>query len=133
MVFAPSPPRSVLANLRPVNPQKTTLTRYLPGQEIRFDDWGIDVVVGASQKGLSTPPGLSITVVSQKALKVLADRKTPVASYFASYNRWLPIMKSYEAGTPAYFATPPVVRLFTPPSPFARLGDPDLWTVPLRT
>ena len=78
-----------------------------------MDDWGIDVVIGASQKGLSTPPGLSVTVVSQKALKVLANRKTPVAAYFASYKRWLPIMQSYEAGTPAYFATPPVVRTLT--------------------
>lgn len=78
-------------------------------EEIRFDDWNIDVVVGASQKGISTPPGLSITCVSQKALAVLEARKTPVASYFGSYKRWLPIMKSYEAGSPAYFATPPVV------------------------
>lgn len=56
-------------------------------EEIRQDDWNIDVVVGASQKGLSTPPGLSITSVSKKALTVLDNRKTPVASYFASYKR----------------------------------------------
>ncbi|KAL8291547.1 hypothetical protein RQP46_002525 [Phenoliferia psychrophenolica] len=81
-------------------------------EEIRMDAWGIDVIIGASQKGLSTPPGLSVTVVSQKALKVLADRKTPVAAYFASYKRWLPIMQSYEAGAPAYFATPPVNLIY---------------------
>ena len=39
-------------------------------EEIRFDDWGLDVVLTASQKGLSTPPGLSILVASQKAIKV---------------------------------------------------------------
>ncbi|KAM0750801.1 PLP-dependent transferase, partial [Meredithblackwellia eburnea MCA 4105] len=81
-------------------------------EEIQMDKWGIDVVVGASQKGLSTPPGLSVTVVSQKALAVLENRKTPVASYFANYKRWLPIMQSYEAGTPGYFATPPVNLIY---------------------
>lgn len=39
-------------------------------EEIRMDAWGIDVVLTASQKGLGAPPGLSIVVASQKALKV---------------------------------------------------------------
>lgn len=39
-------------------------------EEIRMDDWNIDVVLSASQKGLGAPPGLSIVVASQKALKV---------------------------------------------------------------
>ncbi|GAA6036752.1 hypothetical protein JCM8097_003460 [Rhodosporidiobolus ruineniae] len=81
-------------------------------EEIRMDDWQIDVVVGASQKGISVPPGLSITALSQKALKVLENRKTPVSSYFASYKRWLPIMESYEKGTPGYFATPSVNLIY---------------------
>lgn len=77
-----------------------------------MDEWQIDAVVGASQKGISVPPGLSITALSQKALKVLESRKTPVASYFASYRRWLPIMESYEKGTPGYFATPSVNLIY---------------------
>ncbi|TNY24380.1 PLP-dependent transferase [Rhodotorula diobovata] len=81
-------------------------------EEIRMDEWQIDAVVGASQKGISVPPGLSITALSQKALKVLESRKTPVASYFASYRRWLPIMESYEKGTPGYFATPSVNLIY---------------------
>lgn len=59
-------------------------------EEIRMDDWGIDVVVSASQKGLSCPPGLSVTCASEKAIKVLENRKTKVTSYFASWARWLP-------------------------------------------
>ncbi|GAA6049362.1 hypothetical protein JCM3770_007308 [Rhodotorula araucariae] len=81
-------------------------------EEIRMDEWQIDAVVGASQKGISVPPGLSITALSQKALKVLETRKTPVSSYFASYKRWLPIMESYEKGTPGYFATPSVNLIY---------------------
>ena len=55
-------------------------------EEIRFDDWSIDVVIGASQKGLSTPPGLSITCVSKKALTVLDNRK--VSSEICYKVRW---------------------------------------------
>lgn len=40
-------------------------------EEIRMDDWGVDVVLTASQKGLGAPPGLSILVASEKAIKVL--------------------------------------------------------------
>lgn len=31
---------------------------------------------------------------------------------FSSLHRWLPIMKAYEAGKPAYFATPPVNLIY---------------------
>ncbi|KAG8744174.1 hypothetical protein FRC10_010640 [Ceratobasidium sp. 414] len=81
-------------------------------EEIRMDDWGIDVVISATQKGLGTPPGLSVVCASQQALKVLGDRKTPVTSYFASWKRWLPIMQAYEKGNPMYFATPPVNLIY---------------------
>ncbi|EPT00913.1 hypothetical protein FOMPIDRAFT_1023472 [Fomitopsis schrenkii] len=81
-------------------------------EEIHFDDWGLDVILTASQKGLSTPPGLSILLASPKAIKVFQDRTRPPASYYASWKKWLPIMKSYESGTPAYFATPPVNLIY---------------------
>jgi alanine-glyoxylate transaminase / serine-glyoxylate transaminase / serine-pyruvate transaminase len=35
-----------------------------------MDAWNIDVVLSASQKGLGAPPGLSVVVASQRALKV---------------------------------------------------------------
>jgi len=81
-------------------------------EEIRFDDWGLDVVITASQKGLGCPPGLSIACASQKALKVLESRKTPVNSFYASWKRWIPIMQAYEKGNPMYFATPPVNLIY---------------------
>ena len=46
---------------------------------IEMDLWGIDVLVGASQKGLMTPPGLGFVWVSEKALDGCAesDCRTP--------------------------------------------------------
>jgi len=81
-------------------------------EEIRMDAWGLDVVLTASQKGLGTPPGLSILVASQKAMKVFESRSTPITSYYASWKKWLPIMLAYEKNTPAYFATPPVNLIY---------------------
>jgi len=52
-----------------------------------MDDWGIDVVLTASQKGLGTPPGLSILIASQKAIETFKTRKTPVAAYYASWKK----------------------------------------------
>jgi alanine-glyoxylate transaminase/serine-glyoxylate transaminase/serine-pyruvate transaminase len=47
--------------------------------ELRMDDWGIDVLVGACQKGLMLPPGLGFVWFSGKALEVskAADLATP--------------------------------------------------------
>lgn len=42
----------------------------IASEELLFDDWDLDVVLTASQKGLGTPPGLSILVASERALKV---------------------------------------------------------------
>jgi alanine-glyoxylate transaminase/serine-glyoxylate transaminase/serine-pyruvate transaminase len=41
----------------------------LGSMEFRMDDWGIDAVVGGSQKGLMLPTGFSFTAVSPKAMQ----------------------------------------------------------------
>lgn len=76
-------------------------------EELAFDAWDLDVVLTASQKAIGCPPGLSITMFSGRALERVESRKTPTNSYYASVPRWLPIMRAYESGKPAYFATPP--------------------------
>ncbi|MFD2174358.1 pyridoxal-phosphate-dependent aminotransferase family protein [Rhodobacter lacus] len=47
--------------------------------EFRFDDWGVDVMLAASQKGLMVPPGLGFVWVSDKAVAAAhkADLRTP--------------------------------------------------------
>ncbi len=78
------------------------------GEEIRQDDWKIDVVLTASQKAVGVPPGLALMVVSEKALGVWRERKTPVGNYYCDWSHWLPVMKAYEERRPAYFGTPAV-------------------------
>lgn len=75
-------------------------------EEIAFDDWNLDGVITASQKGIGCPAGLSISMFSGRAIKAFQARKTPPGSYFASMKNWMPIMQNYEAKKPSYFATP---------------------------
>lgn len=75
-------------------------------EEIRFDEWGVDAVITASQKAIGCPAGLSIVFASGRAIQTFKNRKTPPNSYFGSWKNWLPIMQNYEAKKPSYFATP---------------------------
>jgi alanine-glyoxylate transaminase/serine-glyoxylate transaminase/serine-pyruvate transaminase len=45
--------------------------------EFRMADWGIDAVVGGSQKGLMLPAGLAFTAAGPRALAAHAQAKTP--------------------------------------------------------
>ena len=78
------------------------------GEEINQDKWGLDVVLTGSQKAIGVPPGLALLMASQKAMEVWKNRNTPVPSYYADWNNWLPIMKAYEERKPSYFGTPAV-------------------------
>ena len=51
--------------------------------DFRMDDWGVDVAVGAGQKGLMLPPGLSFTAVSEKALAANRSRLTELETSLA--------------------------------------------------
>ncbi|MEA3180260.1 MAG: alanine-glyoxylate transaminase / serine-glyoxylate transaminase / serine-pyruvate transaminase [Gammaproteobacteria bacterium] len=45
--------------------------------DFRMDDWGVDVCVSGSQKGLMMPAGMGVTCVSQKALDISKTAKAP--------------------------------------------------------
>ncbi len=49
----------------------------LVAHDIRTDEWGIDVMIGGSQKGVMLPPGLAFVSVSDKAWKMADSAKTP--------------------------------------------------------
>ncbi len=82
------------------------------GEELRMDDWGVDLVFTASQKAIGVPPGLALLVAGERAMAAFRARQTPVASYYADWNNWLPVMQAYEARKTAYFGTPAVNLIF---------------------
>lgn len=54
------------------------------GEEVRVDDYQIDILCGGSQKAVSAPPGLTFVTVSEDAKKAMEIRKTPIASFYAN-------------------------------------------------
>jgi len=78
------------------------------GEEMRQEEWGIDLALTASQKAIGVPPGLALLVAGPQAMDAFRNRKTPVGNYYADWTNWLPIMEAYEARQPSYFGTPPV-------------------------
>jgi alanine-glyoxylate transaminase/serine-glyoxylate transaminase/serine-pyruvate transaminase len=78
------------------------------GEEMRQEEWGIDLALTASQKAIGVPPGLALVVAGPRAMDAFRNRKTPVGNYYADWTQWLPIMEGYEARQPRYFGTPPV-------------------------
>ncbi|MDH3638185.1 MAG: aminotransferase class V-fold PLP-dependent enzyme, partial [Gammaproteobacteria bacterium] len=75
----------------------------LGSMEYRHDQWGVDVTVAGSQKGLMLPPGLSFNAISEKALH--ASRS---ARLNRSYWRWEEMLKMNEAG---FFPYTPATNL----------------------
>ncbi len=53
----------------------------LVAHDLKMDEWGIDVLIGGSQKGLMLPPGLAFVGISEKAWK-FADRAKCPRFYF---------------------------------------------------
>ncbi|MEK6292102.1 MAG: aminotransferase class V-fold PLP-dependent enzyme, partial [Paraburkholderia tropica] len=51
----------------------------LASADYRHDEWGVDVTVSGSQKGLMLPPGISFNAVSQKAIAASREAKLPRA------------------------------------------------------
>ena len=49
----------------------------LVAHDIKTDEWGIDIMIGGSQKGVMLPPGLAFVSVSDKAWKMADTAKTP--------------------------------------------------------
>lgn len=53
----------------------------LVAHDLKMDDWGIDVLIGGSQKGLMLPPGLAFVGISDKAW-AFAEKSTSPKFYF---------------------------------------------------
>ena len=71
--------------------------------DYRHDEWGVDVTVTGSQKGLMLPPGLGFNGVSEKALAASKNAKLPKA-----YWAWDEMLASNRNG---YFPYTPATNL----------------------
>jgi len=72
--------------------------------EYRHDDWGVDITICGSQKGLMLPPGLGYNAISAKALDAHKKAKLPRA-----YFEWDPMVDANATGSYPYT---PAISLF---------------------
>ncbi|HEX7622028.1 MAG TPA: aminotransferase class V-fold PLP-dependent enzyme [Anaeromyxobacteraceae bacterium] len=71
--------------------------------DYRHDEWGVDVCVSGSQKGLMLPPGLVFNAVSAKALAAAKSARLP-----RSYWDWSAMLRDNQGG---YFPYTPATNL----------------------
>ena len=71
--------------------------------DYRHDEWGVDVTVSGSQKGLMLPPGLGFNAISDKAVTASASARLP-----RSYWDWQPMLAQNAAG---FFPYTPATNL----------------------
>jgi alanine-glyoxylate transaminase / serine-glyoxylate transaminase / serine-pyruvate transaminase len=75
----------------------------LGAADYRHDEWGVDVTVSGSQKGLMLPPGLSFNAISAKALAAVKGARSP-----RSYWDWEDMIAFNKSG---YFPYTPNTNL----------------------
>ena len=71
--------------------------------DYRHDEWGVDVTVAGSQKGLMLPPGLGFNAVSEKALSATEKATLP-----RSYWSWAEVLETNQTG---FFPYTPATNL----------------------
>ena len=71
--------------------------------DYRHDEWGVDVTVAGSQKGLMLPPGLGFNAISDKALAAAKSARLPRA-----YWDWEPMIRDNTSG---FFPYTPATNL----------------------
>jgi serine---pyruvate transaminase len=70
----------------------------LAAVDLPQDEWGVDVVIGGSQKSLMTPPGLAFASVSERALAVAAEN--PGRRYYFDWAKTAEGQREQPANSP---------------------------------
>ena len=76
----------------------------LGSADYRHDEWGVDVAVAGSQKGLMLPPGLAFNAISPKALAAAEGARGSAAGYFS----WIDHLENNRDG---YFPQTPATNM----------------------
>lgn len=77
----------------------------LASYDFRMDEWGVDLVIGGSQKGLMLPPGMAFTAISTRAWEAAQSARCP-----RRYWDWRPMIENGRQV--AFCGTPPISHFF---------------------
>ena len=77
----------------------------LGADDLQMDNWGVDVVVSCSQKGLMTPPGLAFAALNSRAWDAVARSDLP--KYYLDFR------KAHQCGLEGSVPYTPAITLLT--------------------
>ncbi|MEO7744206.1 MAG: aminotransferase class V-fold PLP-dependent enzyme [Usitatibacter sp.] len=77
----------------------------LASYDFRMDEWGVDLVIGGSQKGLMLPPGMAFTAINARAWDAAQSARNP-----RRYWDWRPMVDNGRQV--AFCGTPPIAHFF---------------------
>ena len=77
----------------------------LASYDFRMDEWGVDLVIGGSQKGLMLPPGMAFTAISPKTWEAAQAARNP-----RRYWDWRPMVENGRQV--AFCGTPPITHFY---------------------
>jgi alanine-glyoxylate transaminase/serine-glyoxylate transaminase/serine-pyruvate transaminase len=77
----------------------------LASYDFRMDEWGVDLVIGGSQKGLMLPPGMSFTAINDRAWQAAQTARNP-----RRYWDWRPMVENGRQV--AFCGTPPIAHFY---------------------
>jgi len=77
----------------------------LASYDFRMDEWGVDLVIGGSQKGLMLPPGMAFTAINKRAWEAAQSTRNT-----RRYWDWRPMVE--DGKQVAFCGTPPISHFF---------------------
>jgi alanine-glyoxylate transaminase/serine-glyoxylate transaminase/serine-pyruvate transaminase len=80
----------------------------LGGVPVAIDEWGIDAAYSGTQKCLSCPPGLSPVTFSERAVRRVRERETPVQSWYLDIS----LLAGYYGSERVYHHTAPISAIY---------------------
>jgi alanine-glyoxylate transaminase / serine-glyoxylate transaminase / serine-pyruvate transaminase len=73
----------------------------LGGEELKMDEWGVDICVTASNKCLESVPGVSPVAVSANAWKVIQSKHTTAPGWYLNLRLWKQYLEEWGSWHPA--------------------------------
>jgi alanine-glyoxylate transaminase/serine-glyoxylate transaminase/serine-pyruvate transaminase len=77
----------------------------LASYDFRMDEWGVDLVIGGSQKGLMLPPGMAFTAINDRVWEAAQTAKNP-----RRYWDWRPMIENRKQVQ--FCGTPPIAHFY---------------------
>ena len=97
--------RAAMRPRRPPGALHVDTISSLASYDFRMDEWGVDLVIGGSQKGLMLPPGMAFTAINEKTWAAAQSARNP-----RRYWDWRPMVE--DGRQVAFCGTPPIVHFY---------------------